>query len=43
MEGGKSIVLDVVPVINELRTKFPQHFTTLTEVPATFNRFKTQR
>ena len=43
MEGGKSTIVDAVPVINELRTKFPQHFTTLTEVPATFGRSKTQR
>lgn len=41
VEGGRSSLLDVFPVINELRTKFPQHFTTLTEVPATFSRFKT--
>ena len=36
-------MLDIVPVISELRTKFPHHFATLTEVPATFSRFRTQR
>ena len=43
VEGGTSIMLDIVPVISELRTKFPHHFATLTEVPATFSRFRTQR
>ena len=43
VEGGVSIMQDVVPVISELRTNYPQHFSTLTEVPATFHRFRTQR
>ena len=43
VEGGVSITQDIVPVISELRTNYPQHFSTLTEVPATFHRFRTQR
>ncbi len=36
VEGGVTVLLDLHPILEELRTKHPQHFATLTRVPATF-------
>ena len=43
VEGGESVLLDLLPVVEEMRRKFPQHFTTLTRVPATFERILPKR
>ena len=36
--GGVSILLDSYPVLEQLRSDHPQHFATLTRVPATFQK-----
>ncbi len=36
LEGGLSMLLDTYPILKELKAKHPQHFATLTRVPATF-------
>ena len=36
VEGGESVLLDAFAVVEEMRVKHPQHFATLTRVPATF-------
>ena len=36
VEGGLSMVLDSFPVLEELRTKHPEYFATLTKVEANF-------
>ena len=36
IEGGLSMVLDSRPILEELKAEHPQHFATLTRVPATF-------
>ena len=38
VEGGKSVLLDAFAVVEELREKHPQHFATLSRIPATFER-----
>lgn len=38
VEGGESVLLDMFAVAEELRTLHPQHFKTLTQVPATFQK-----
>lgn len=43
VEGGESVLLDILPVVEDMRRKFPQHFTTLTRVPATFERIHINR
>ena len=35
VEGGESILLDLYSVVQELRETHPEHFDTLTRVPAT--------
>ena len=36
VEGGESILLDSLPLLEQLREDCPKHFATLTRVPATF-------
>jgi hypothetical protein len=36
VEGGLSIVLDSIPVLEELRAKRPEYFVTLTKVEINF-------
>ena len=43
IEGGESIMLDMFPVVEELRTKHPEHFEVLTQIPATFQRIHYDR
>lgn len=43
MEGGESVVLDLFPVVEELRDKFPEHFQTLVRVPAVFQKIHYDR
>ena len=38
VEGGESVMLDFLPVIEELKTQYPEHFDTFLRVPATFHR-----
>ena len=38
VEGGESIVVDALAVVEKLRVTHPHHFSTLVRVPATFNR-----
>jgi len=38
VEGGESVLLDAFAVVEEMRVKHPQHFATLTRVPATFEK-----
>lgn len=38
VEGGESVMLDTLPVLNEMRSKHPKLFQTLTQVPVTFQR-----
>ena len=41
--GGESIFLDGFCIAEEFREKFPNHFETLTRVPATFQKFHFER
>ena len=43
IEGGESIMLDIFPVVEELRAKHPKHFEVLTRIPATFQRIHYDR
>ncbi len=36
-------MLDMFPVVEELRKKWPEHFNTLTRVPATFQKVHYER
>jgi len=38
VEGGESGLLDMLPVMEQLRTDQPQHFSTMARVPATFTK-----
>ena len=38
MEGGENILLDLYPIVQELRKAHPHHFDTLTKVPAQFQK-----
>ena len=37
------MLLDMLPVVEELREKFPEHFQTLVRVPATFQKIHYDR
>ena len=43
MEGGESIVVDLLAVMENLRVTHPHHFATLVSVPATFFRIHYKR
>ena len=43
VEGGESIVVDLLAVMEKLRVTHPHHFDTLVRVPATFNRIHYER
>ena len=43
VEGGDSIFLDVFPVAEEFRRRFPDDFETLVRVPATFQKIHFER
>ena len=38
VEGGETLVADVVPVLEELREKYPKQFDILCTLPASFQR-----
>ena len=38
VEGGESLLLDLYPIVSELKKKHPREFETLTKVPVTFQR-----
>ena len=38
VEGGENVIVDAFPVVEEFRKTHPQHFTTLTQIPGTFQR-----
>ena len=43
VEGGESIMLDTLPVVEQLKQEHPHHFHTLTRVPATFQKMHFDR
>ena len=43
VQGGRSILLDAFPVLEEMRRCFPIHFATLVRVPATFQKIHYDR
>ena len=43
VEGGESIVVDALAVVEKLRVTHPHHFSTLVRVPATYNRIQYDR
>lgn len=38
VEGGENILLDLYPIVQELRKTYPHHFDTLTRVPVRFQK-----
>ena len=38
VEGGETLVLDTLPVLEELRQKYPKQFEILCTVPTSFQR-----
>ena len=42
-EGGENMFLDVFHSVAQLRKHYPQHFDTLTRVPATFQKIHFER
>ena len=38
VEGGASVILDPLPVVEEIEAKYPEHFDSLVRIPATFHR-----
>lgn len=38
VQGGENVLLDAFPVVEEFKTRHPQHFKTLTRIPSTFQR-----
>jgi gamma-butyrobetaine dioxygenase len=43
VDGGESVVIDTLAVVEKLRVTHPHHFATLVRVPATFQRIHYQR
>ena len=43
VEGGESIVVDLLAVMERLRVTHPHHFATLVRIPATFIRIHYKR
>jgi len=43
VEGGESVLLDAFAVVEEMRKRYPWHFSTLARVPATFQRIHYKR
>lgn len=43
VDGGETVLLDLFPVLEELRERFPKLFQTLAEVPATFQKIHHDR
>ena len=43
VEGGESIVVDLLAVTERLRVTHPHHFATLVRIPATFIRIHYER
>lgn len=41
--GGESVVVDGFAVLEKLRREYPQHFSTLARVPATFQKIHYER
>lgn len=43
VSGGESVLLDSLPVLEELKRKYPVHFDSLVSIPATFQKIHYER